>query len=284
MPQTQDDSSPMKERDRRCVRILFIGDIVGKPGRDVVAALLPRLVKSRQVDFVVANGENASAVAGLTPKVAEELLDLGIDVLTSGNHIWKRKEIEPYLAQSRVVLRPANYPSGVPGTGHVVLKTDEGIPVGVVNLEGRVFMKPLDCPFRTADHLLDQMATKTAIRVVDFHAEATSEKQALAWYLDGRASAVVGTHTHVQTADERILHAGTGFITDVGMTGPTDSVIGIRKEDAITQLITQKPLTFNPAKGRLQLQAVLLDISPETGHTVAIERICQALPDLGGVS
>jgi metallophosphoesterase (TIGR00282 family) len=265
----------MKERDRRYVRILFIGDIVGKPGRDVVSALLPRLAGSREVDFVVANAENAAVVAGLTPKVADDLLGLGIDVLTSGNHIWKRKEIEPYLAQSRVVLRPANYPTGAPGSGHVVLKTDDGIPVGVVNLEGRVFMKPLDCPFRTADQLLAQMAVRATIRIIDFHAEATSEKQALAWYLDGRASAVIGTHTHVQTADERILPLGTGFITDVGMTGATDSVIGIQKEDAITQLMTQKPLTFNPAKGRLQLQAVLLDISPETGHTVAIERICQ---------
>ena len=271
----------MKETDRRQVRILFIGDVVGKPGRDVIATILPRLVGSRGVDFVIANGENAAAVAGLTPRVAEELLDLGVDVLTSGNHVWKRKEIEPYLAQSRVVLRPANYPAGAPGIGHVVLKTEDGIPVGVINLEGRVFMKPLDCPFRTADHLLAQMAAKTAIRIVDFHAEATSEKQALAWYVDGRASAVVGTHTHVQTADERILTSGTGYITDVGMTGATDSVIGIRKEDAIAQLMTQKPVTFNPGKGRLQLQAVLLDISPETGHTVAIERICQALPDGG---
>jgi len=283
VPHIQDDSSLMQDQDRRYVRVLFIGDIVGKPGRDVVATLLPRLVRSRQVDLVIANGENAAAVAGLTPKIAEELLDLGIDILTSGNHIWKRKEIEPYLAQSRVVLRPANYPGNAPGTGHVVFRTDGGIPVGVINLEGRVFMKPLDCPFRTADHLLGHMAGKTAIRIVDFHAEATSEKQALAWYLNGRASAVVGTHTHVQTADERILDGGTGFITDVGMTGPTDSVIGIRKEDAITQLITQKPLTFNPAKGRLQLQAVLLDISHETGHTVAIERICLGLPDRGVV-
>jgi len=263
----------MKERDRRCVRILFIGDIVGKPGRDVVAALLPRLVKSRQVDFVIANGENAAVVAGLTPKVAEELLDLGIDVLTSGNHIWKRKEIEPYLAQSRVVLRPANYPGGVPGTGHVVLKTDEGIPVGVVNLEGRVFMKPLDCPFRTADHLLGQMAAKAAIRIVDFHAEATSEKQALAWYLDGRASAVVGTHTHVQTADERILDAGTGFITDVGMTGPTDSVIGVRKEDAISRFLTQRPHKFEIPKGPTHLDAVVIDVDPKNGKAKKIERI-----------
>jgi metallophosphoesterase (TIGR00282 family) len=263
----------MREKAPGMVRILFIGDIVGKPGRLVLKLLLPQLIGSGQIDFVIANAENAAGVAGLTPKVAEELLEIGIDLLTSGNHIWRKKEIEPYLKDNDRVLRPENYPAGVVGTGHAVLTTPGGIAIGVLNLEGRVFMRPLECPFKVADELVGQLSGKTAVVIVDFHAEATSEKQALGWYLDGRVSAVVGTHTHVQTADEQIRPSGTAYITDVGMTGATDSVIGIKKEEAIAQLITQTPTKFTPAKGGRQLQAVLLDVSPETGHTQAIERI-----------
>jgi metallophosphoesterase (TIGR00282 family) len=261
------------------VRILFIGDIVGKPGRLAVRTFLPQLIGSRQIDFVVANSENAAGVAGLTPKVADELLETGIDVLTSGNHIWKKKEIEPYLENSSRVLRPANYPPGVVGKGHALLKTAGEIPVGIINLEGRIFMSPLECPFRVADQLISQLAEKAAILIVDFHAEATSEKQALGWYLDGRVSAVVGTHTHVQTADEQVRSSGTAYITDVGMTGATDSIIGIRKEEAIAQLITQTPRKFTPAKNGRQLQAVLFEVSPDNGKTKTIERICKTMED-----
>jgi metallophosphoesterase (TIGR00282 family) len=256
----------MREKGPGLVRILFVGDIVGKPGRLVLREFLPQLIGSRQIDFVIANAENAAGVAGLTPKVAEELLEIGIDVLTSGNHIWRKKEIEPYLKNSERVLRPANYPPGVVGKGDAVLSTAGGIAVGILNLEGRVFMSPLECPFRAANDLVSKLSEKATILIVDFHAEATSEKQALGWYLDGRVSAVVGTHTH-----------GTAYITDVGMTGPTDSIIGIKKEEAIAQLITQTPKKFTPAKGDRQLQAVLLDVSPDDGHTMVIERICKKM-------
>lgn len=269
----------MREKVPGLIRILFIGDVVGKPGRLAVKTLLPQLVGSEQIDFVIANAENGAGVAGLTPKVAEELLETGIDVLTSGNHIWKKREIESYLEDSWRVLRPANYPPGVVGRGHAVLKTPGGIAVGVINLEGRVFMSPLESPFRVGDELISRLSEKTTIIVVDFHAEATSEKQALGWYFDGRVSAVVGTHTHVQTADEQIRSSGTAYITDVGMTGATDSIIGIRKEEAIAQLITQTPKKFSAAKGRCQLQAVLLDVSPATGRTEAIDRICLNVDD-----
>lgn len=261
------------------LRILFIGDIVGKPGRVVLKELLPQLIGNEQIDFVIANAENAAGTAGLTPKVAEELLDVGIDLLTSGNHIWRKKEIEPYLRDNTRVLRPANYPPGVAGKGHATLTTAAGTVVGVVNLEGRIFMSALDCPFRLADELVGQLSEETAIVIVDFHAEATSEKQALGWYLDGRVSAVVGTHTHVQTADEQIRPSGTAYITDVGMTGATDSIIGIKKEEAIAQLVTQTPKKFTAAKRGRQLQAVLLDVSPESGHTQVIERICKSMDD-----
>jgi metallophosphoesterase (TIGR00282 family) len=264
----------MREKGPGSIRILFIGDIVGKPGRLAVSNLLPQLVGSEEIDFVIANAENGAGVAGLTPKVAEELLENGIDVLTSGNHIWRKKEIEPYLKESLRVLRPANYPAGVVGKGHAVIKTAGGIAVGVINLEGRVFMSPLESPFEVGGELINSLSEKATIIIVDFHAEATSEKQALGWYFDGKVSAVIGTHTHVQTADEQIRASGTAYITDVGMTGATDSVIGIRKEEAIAQLISQTPKKFTTAKGGIQLQAVLLDVSPESGRSEAIERIC----------
>jgi metallophosphoesterase (TIGR00282 family) len=269
----------MRTKAQGLVRILFVGDIVGKPGRAVLKGLLPQLIGNREVDLVIANGENAAGTAGLTPRVAEELLGLGIDVLTSGNHIWRKKEIEPYLENDGRVLRPANYPPGVPGRGDRLLTTFSGIPVGVINLQGRVFMSPLDCPFRVADELIGRQSESASIIIVDFHAEATSEKQALGWYLDGRVSAVLGTHTHVQTADEQIRPSGTAYITDVGMAGATNSVLGIRKEQAVAQLITQTPNRFTVARGGRQLQAVLLDISPEDGHTQVIERICRNMDD-----
>ncbi len=264
----------MRDKTSGSLRILFVGDIVGKPGRLTLRTLLPQLIGSEEIDFVIANAENAAGVAGLTPKVAEELLEIDIDVLTSGNHIWRKKEIRPYLENSQRVLRPANYPSGVVGTGQAVLATPGGVAVGVINLEGRVFMNPLECPFRVADAIIDQLSQITSIIIVDFHAEATSEKQALGWHLDGRVSAVIGTHTHVQTADEQIRPSGTAYITDVGMTGATDSIIGIRKDEAIAQLVTQTPKKFAAAKSGRQLQAVLLDVSEDNGRTRVIERIC----------
>jgi len=267
----------MREKVPGLIRILFVGDIVGKPGRLAVRKLLPRLVGSEEIDFVIANAENGAGVAGLTPKVADELLENGVDLLTSGNHIWRKKEIEPYLKESPRALRPANYPAGLVGKGHTILDTAGGTAIGVINLEGRVFMSPLECPFKVGDELVSRLSEKTKIIVIDFHAEATSEKQALGWYFDGRVSAVMGTHTHVQTADEQIRESGTAYITDVGMTGAMDSIIGIRKEEAIAQLITQTPKKFTPAKGSIELQGVLIDVSPQSGRTERIERICLKL-------
>ena len=264
------------------MRILFIGDIVGQPGRKAVARHLQRLVATNGVDAVIANAENAAAGFGITPAVGQELFDLGVALLTSGNHVWDKKEAEAYLAKEGRILRPANYPDDVPGSGKHVLRVGERL-VGVVNLQGRAFLPPIDCPFRAADRELAELARITDIIVVDFHAEAkaivvdmhaeaTSEKQALAWYLDGQVSAIVGTHTHVQTADERILPGRTAYITDVGMTGPRDSVIGMRQQDAIPKFLTQMPRRFAVADGATQLSAVLLDVE-ENGRASAIQRI-----------
>ncbi|MEW6335280.1 MAG: TIGR00282 family metallophosphoesterase, partial [Thermodesulfobacteriota bacterium] len=212
------------------MKILFIGDIVGKPGRRAVRELLPGIVEDHRIDLVIANCENAAAGFGVTGEVIEELQDCRIDVLTSGNHIWDKKEILEIIEGCDRLLRPANYPAGAPGRGCLVMTAPGGLRVGVINLAGRVFMHPLDCPFRTADREIGTLKSRADVIIVDMHAEATSEKIAMGWYLDGRVGAVVGTHTHVQTADERILPGGTGYITDAGMTGPFDSVIGIRRE------------------------------------------------------
>ncbi|MEJ5330773.1 MAG: TIGR00282 family metallophosphoesterase [Desulfobaccales bacterium] len=258
------------------MRILFVGDIVGSPGRRAVQELVPRLVDRHLVDLVVANGENAAGGIGITPQVAEELLNLGVDVLTSGNHIWKHKEILPYLEESERLLRPANYPPGTPGRGWAVVETAAGRRVAVLNLEGRVFMSPLECPFRTADRLLAELPSDLAAIIVDFHAEATSEKQALGYYLDGRVSALIGTHTHVQTADERVLAGGTGYITDVGMTGPLNGVIGMKKEIILERFLSQRPQPFKVAAAQVQLQGVLLELTDD-GRCRGITRIQEAL-------
>jgi 2',3'-cyclic-nucleotide 2'-phosphodiesterase len=253
------------------MRILFIGDIVGEPGRRMVARHLKALVAAQGADVVVANAENAAGGFGITPSVGHELFALGIDLLTSGNHVWDKKEAELYLAQECRVLRPANYPEEAPGSGvHVVQKGDQ--LVGVLNLQGRAFLPPIDCPFHTADREITELARVTDTILVDFHAEATAEKQALGWYVDGRVSAVVGTHTHVQTADERLLPARTAYITDVGMTGPRDSVIGIARDQAIQRFLTQMPKRFTMADGPAQLSAVLLDIARD-GRARSIERL-----------
>lgn len=254
------------------MRVLFIGDIVGQPGRQAVHALLPGLVKDHQADMVMANGENAAAGFGTTPSITEELFQCGIDLLTSGNHIWDKKEIEPYLAGQQRLLRPANFPEGVPGSG-VTIWEGRGFRVGVLNLQGRVFMGAVDCPFRVADQQVAWLRQATPLVIIDFHAEATSEKEALARYLDGRVSAIIGTHTHVQTADEQILPAGMAYITDVGMTGARDSVIGMEPSDVIRRFLTQMPTRFRVAKGEAVLSAVVLDLDEDSGKARAITRL-----------
>ncbi len=257
------------------IRILFIGDIFGQPGRRMVKEALPKLVEEFGPDLTLANAENAAAGLGITPPLVDELLDLGILVLTSGNHIWDKKEILTYLAErtNGRLLRPANYPTQAPGHGLYVGKTRAGIDYAVVNLQGRVFMPSIDCPFRTADTLLERIPGEVKIRVVDMHAEATSEKLAMGWYLDGRVTAVVGTHTHIPTADEKLLPQGTAYITDLGMTGPYDSVIGMEKQAVIQKFLNQMPARFEVAKGDVRLCAVLIEAEPETGRALTIQRI-----------
>jgi metallophosphoesterase (TIGR00282 family) len=259
----------------KSARILFIGDVFGRPGRRILKETLPRLVEEYSPDVVLANGENAAAGFGITPALVEELLALGIAVLTSGNHIWDKKEILPYLGDhpDGRLLRPANYPSPSPGHGLYVGRTRSEMKYAVMNLQGRIFMPPIDCPFRTADKLLAQIPAEVKLRIVDMHAEATSEKLALGWYLDGRVTAVVGTHTHVPTADEMVLPRGTAYVTDLGMTGPYDSVIGVEKRAVIEKFLSQMPARFDVAKGDVRLSAVLIEADPESGRASAIQRI-----------
>ena len=255
------------------MKILFIGDIVGKPGRRAVAELAPSLIAEKKIDFVIANCENAAAGFGVTREIVEELYASRIDVLTSGNHIWNKKEALEFIAEYKNLLRPANYSSKSPGSGVNVFSTPQGESVGVLNLAGRIFMQPSNCPFETAKNIIADLKSKTKIIIVDFHAEATSEKKALGWYLDGEVSAVLGTHTHVQTADNEVLPSGTAYISDAGMTGPFDSVIGVKKETIIERFLTNVPNKFDVAKGDVRLQGVLLDINAQNGRANSIERI-----------
>ena len=261
------------------MKILFIGDIVGKPGRRAVKEILPSLIGNREIDLVIANCENAAAGFGITRDVVEELYDAHIDILTSGNHIWDKKEVLGFIEDYETLLRPANYPGLVPGKGSVLLPTAAGDYVGVLNLAGRIFMQPIDCPFVTAKKEIVRLKAKTNVIIVDMHAEATSEKKALGWYLDGEVSAVLGTHTHVQTADDEVLPGGTAYISDVGMTGPFDSVIGIKKDTIIEKFLTQVPNRFDVAKGDVRLQGVLMDIDAQSGRANAIERISVKLKE-----
>jgi 2',3'-cyclic-nucleotide 2'-phosphodiesterase len=261
------------------MKILFIGDIVGKPGRRAVSELLPKLIGDHQIDLVIANCENAAAGFGVTRDIVEELYDNHIDVLTSGNHIWDKKEIMEFIGDYETLLRPANYPAKVPGKGSVVVPIASGEYVGVLNLAGRIFMQPIDCPFVKAKEEVAELRKRTKVIIVDIHAEATSEKKALGWYLDGEVSAVLGTHTHVQTADDEILPQGTAYLSDVGMTGPFDSVIGVKKETVIERFLTMTPNKFDTAKGDIRLQAVLLDIDSATGKANSLERISVKLPE-----
>ena len=252
------------------MRILMIGDVIGEPGRKAISSLVPGLRREFSIDIVIANGENMAGGFGITPDTAQELIDSEVDVITSGNHIWKHKEIVPYINEEWPLIRPANYPPGAPGRGHIRLGNTL-----VLNLMGRVFMSPLDCPFRTVDQVLQEVngTNPPKVIIVDFHAEATSEKQAMAWYLNGRVSAVVGTHTHVATADARILPEGTAYVTDVGMTGPYNSVIGSDIRAVLDGFITQMPQRFTVPKGPVILNSVLVDMDEEKGVATNIQRI-----------
>jgi hypothetical protein len=255
------------------MKILFIGDIVGKPGRDAIVALLPGLVTELRLDFVIANAENASGGSGITQKSAEEMFAAGVHVLTSGDHIWKKKEILDYIATERRVLRPLNYPAGAPGSGMGVFTATNGASVAVINVNGRVFMDPIEHPFHCADAALAQVSANAKVIIVDIHAEATSEKVALGWYLDGRVSAVIGTHTHIQTADEKILPKGTGYLTDAGMTGPYDSVIGRNVDDVLQRFLTGLPARFEVAQDNIQLHGVVVTVDERNGKARVMERI-----------
>jgi len=255
------------------MKVLVIGDIVGSPGRTAAGYFVPKLKKEKNIDLVIANGENAAGGSGLTPRIVEELLTSGINVITSGDHIWKKREILEIIDTEERLLRPANYPEGAPGKGYVILNTKDNIKVAVINIIGRIFMKPLESPFYTVQSLLNEIKKETSIIIVDFHAEATSEKIALGWFLDGKVSLVVGTHTHIQTADERILPEGTAYITDIGMTGAVDSVLGRRVDRVLEHFLTGMPARFGMAKENVQLQGVIVDIDENSGKACAIERI-----------
>lgn len=260
------------------MQILFIGDVFGSPGRKIVRDHVHHLVEGNQVELLIVNVENAAGGFGVTPAICEEFFAMGADVLTTGNHVWDKKEIGDYLvsgmkngSSARRVLRPANYPATAPGSGHYEGTTRSGVPYAVMNLQGRVFMVHNDCPFRTADRLLEQ--TKAKVILVDMHAEATSEKVAMGWYLDGRVTAVLGTHTHIPTADTRILPKGTAYQTDIGMSGPYDSVIGVEKEQVLARFLTSMPGRFDAARGDVRLNGVLIACDPQTGKASSIERI-----------
>ncbi|HSW49694.1 MAG TPA: TIGR00282 family metallophosphoesterase [Bryobacteraceae bacterium] len=254
------------------MNVLFVGDVFASPGRQIVADNLPRIVSEERIHLTIANVENAAGGFGITPLVAQELFSAGLDVLTSGNHIWDKKEIQEYLPQQPRLLRPANYPAELPGSGVVVLPSSNGVPCAVINLQGRTHMPATECPFRKAGEILAALDGSVKVRIVDFHAEVTSEKVAMGWYLDGRVSAVVGTHTHVPTADTRILPQGTAYQTDVGMTGPYDSVIGVQREIILRRFLTSLPIRMEAAKKGVELHAVIVEVDETTGRARAARR------------
>ncbi|MHB8093412.1 MAG: TIGR00282 family metallophosphoesterase [Candidatus Aminicenantales bacterium] len=251
--------------------VLFLGDIIGHPGRRAMQRFLPQLVQRYSPGIIIANGENSAGGSGITEEIGRDLF-LQVDVLTSGNHIWDKKEAIPYLEREPRLIRPANYPIGNPGRGSCIFQDGGGIKVAVLNLQGRVFMEAIDCPFRRADEEIDALRRETPVIIVDFHAEATSEKQALGWHLDGRVSAVIGTHTHVPTSDEKILPGGTAYITDAGMGGGYHSVIGIRREQALQKFLMGRPQRFEPSKEGLMLTAVFIEVDPASGKALSIRR------------
>lgn len=257
---------------RKILKLLFIGDIVGNPGRKILRRTLPSLLFETRADICIANGENSAGGIGITASVASELYECGVDLITMGNHTWAKKETYSYIDLDKRIIRPANFPEGVPGKGSALIEKN-GRSIGVINIQGRVFMDSIDCPFRKAIKEADYLKSFTNIIIVDFHAEATSEKCAMAWYLDGKVSCVIGTHTHVQTADERIMPKGTAFITDVGMTGPCEGIIGMERERVLKKFLTGMPQRFDVAGGNVQLNAVVVDIDEKTGMSAGISRI-----------
>lgn len=254
------------------MKLLFIGDIFGHAGRGIVADHVADIRQTESIDIVIANCENAAAGFGVTPAVAAELFRYGIDVMTSGNHIWDKRDIYDYFARNPRLLRPANYPPGVPGAGVWIQETASGARCAVINLQGQVYMPNTDCPFRKADEILAGLPPDVKVKFVDFHAEVTSEKMAMGWYLDGRVSAVVGTHTHIPTADTRILPGGTAYQTDCGMTGPYDSIIGVEKETVLTKFLTALPVRMEPAKGSVELHSVIVEVDDHTGKAIHVRR------------
>lgn len=262
------------------MNILFIGDIVGRPGRELIRLGLAAIIDHHAVDLVIANVENAAAGFGITREIGEQLLDYGIDVMTSGNHIWDKREALDYIGIEPRLLRPANYPAGAPGNGRYLARSRRDVSVGVVNVMGRVFMLQIDDPFAVVLREIEALKQRTRIVFVDFHAEATSEKLAMGWHLDGKVTAVVGTHTHVQTADERLLPKGTAYLTDVGMTGPHDSIIGVEIEPALGRFLNALPAKFETAKANPRFNAVIVEADEETGRAVDIERLSYSLDEL----
>jgi metallophosphoesterase (TIGR00282 family) len=262
------------------IRLLFIGDIVGRPGRDLIKRGVAALREYHQADLVIANAENAAAGFGITRDLGEQILDAGVDVMTSGNHIWDKREAIDYIGIEPRLLRPANFPAGVPGNGSYIARTESGVSVGVVNVMGRVFMLNIDDPFAVVLRTIDEVRQRARVIFVDFHAEATSEKVAMGWHLDGKVTAVVGTHTHVQTADDRILPKGTAYLTDVGMTGPHDSVIGVEVEAALGRFLNAMPARFETATGNPRLNAVVVEADETTGRATEIERLSYSLGEL----
>ena len=266
------------------MNILFIGDIVGRPGRELIRKGARALAEKHAADLVIANAENAAAGFGITKDIGDTLLELGIDVMTSGNHIWDKKEVLEYIAGEPRLLRPANYPAGVTGRGSYIARTGDGREVGVINVMGRVFMTPIDDPFAVVLREIEAIRHRTRVIIVDFHAEATSEKVAMGWHLDGKATLVVGTHTHVQTADERILPGGTAYMTDAGMTGPHDSIIGMEREPSLARFLTGMPTKFEPATGNPRLNGVLVTADDKTGRATAVRRISYSDAELTALS
>jgi hypothetical protein len=255
------------------LKILAIGDIVGQPGRKILQDKLLTFIRDEEIDFCIANGENSAGGSGITGEVVSTLFSSGVDVITMGDHVWKKKEVIPILENELRLLRPENYSPLACGRGTVVINTKKGEPIGVINILGRVFMKPVDCPFRTVDQILKEFSSKTRIVIVDLHAEATSEKIAMGWYLNGRVSAVVGTHTHVQTADERVLSNGTAYITDLGMTGSHESVLGRSISPVLKAITTQMPERFDVAKKDVRICGVIITVDSSTGKSLDIKRI-----------
>lgn len=256
------------------IKVLFISDVFGRPGRQAVQKAVPALISEYSLDCVIANGENAAGGKGITARAAQELFSAGIQVITSGNHIWKHPEVIPLLLNENRLLRPANYPRKDPGSGHFLCPLPGGHTIGIINVEGRIFMNPcLEDPFQATLSALEELSPHTRLIIVDFHAEATSEKRALGWFLDGKVSAVLGTHTHIQTADEQVLPGGTGYITDAGMTGPHESVIGVDSSSAIQHFLSQMPMKFKVAKSGSRIQGVVLELDSCSGSCLHIERI-----------